>query len=104
MYVAVGRKQGHAPSVLRGTIQNDILKEYAARGAWIWPATPSLRLVADTIEFCAANVPKFNAISVAGAHFRDAGASAAQEMAFTLQDGVTYVDEVLARGRLTVDQ
>ena len=71
-----------------GTIQNDILKEYASRGTWIWPAQPSLRLIADTIEFCAAEVPRFNAISVAGAHFRDAGANAVQEMAFTLADGV----------------
>jgi methylmalonyl-CoA mutase N-terminal domain/subunit len=103
MYVVAGERQGHQPSVLRGTIQNDILKEYASRGTWIWPPRPSLRLIADSIEFCAERVPKFNAISVAGAHFRDAGASAAQEMAFTLQDGITYVEEVLARGRLTID-
>src|SRR6202034_2156878 len=87
-----------------GTIQNDILKEYASRGTWIWPPEPSLRLIADTIEFCAREVPRFNAISVAGAHFRDAGANAVQEMAFTLADGVTYCDTVLARGRMTIDQ
>ena len=104
MYVAAGERQGVPRHVLRGTIQNDILKEYASRGTWIWPPTPSLRLIADTIEFCAEEVPKFNAISVAGAHFRDAGATAAQEMALTLQDGVTYCDEVLSRGRLTIDQ
>ena len=104
MYVAVGEAQGVPRAALRGTIQNDILKEYASRGTWIWPARPSLRLIADTIEFCAAEVPKFNAISVAGAHFRDAGATAAQEMAFTLQDGVTYCDEVVGRGRMTIDQ
>ncbi|MGH3386207.1 MAG: acyl-CoA mutase large subunit family protein [Nocardioidaceae bacterium] len=102
-YVAAAEKQGVHRSRLRGTIQNDILKEYAARGTWIWPPQPSLRLIADTIEFCAADVPRFNAISVAGAHFRDAGATAAQEMAFTLADGVAYCDEVVSRGRLTID-
>ncbi|HEX4289002.1 MAG TPA: methylmalonyl-CoA mutase family protein [Trebonia sp.] len=103
-YVAAAEKRGIPRSKLTGTIQNDILKEYASRGTWIWPPTPSLRLIADTIEFCAAEVPRFNAISVAGAHFRDAGANAVQEMAFTLADGVTYVDTVLARGRMTIDQ
>src|SRR4051812_37443523 len=103
-YVAVGEKQGVERAKLTGTIQNDILKEYVSRGTWIWPPRPSLRLIADTIEFCADEVPRFNAISVAGAHFRDAGANAAQEMAFTLQDGITYVDEVLSRGRMTIDQ
>ncbi len=103
-YVAVGEKQGVDRVKLRGTIQNDILKEYVARGTWIWPPRPSLRLIADTIEFCAAEVPRFNAISVAGAHFRDAGANAVQEMAFTLMDGITYCDEVVARGRMTIDE
>ena len=103
-YVAAAEKQGVPRARLRGTIQNDILKEYAARGTWIWPPKPSLRLIADTIEFCASEVPRFNAISVAGAHFRDAGATAAQEMAFTLSDGVAYCDEVVSRGRLTIDQ
>jgi methylmalonyl-CoA mutase N-terminal domain/subunit len=103
-YVAVGEKQGVDRAQLRGTIQNDILKEYVARGTWIWPPRPSLRLIADTIEFCAAEVPRFNAISVAGAHFRDAGANAVQEMAFTLMDGVTYCDEVVGRGRMTIDE
>ncbi|MGH9001153.1 MAG: acyl-CoA mutase large subunit family protein [Acidimicrobiia bacterium] len=102
-YVAVGKKQGVPVEQLRGTIQNDILKEYVARGTWIWPPDPSIRLIVDTIEFCAEHVPRYNAISVAGAHFRDAGANAAQEMAFTLADAVTYVDAVLARGRMTVD-
>ncbi len=104
LYVAVGDKQGVPRSKLRGTIQNDILKEYVARGTWIWPPEPSLRLIADTIEFCATEVPKFNAISVAGAHFRDAGATAAQEMAFVLQDAVTYCDLVVQRGRMTIDE
>ncbi len=103
-FVAAGDRQGVPRELLRGTIQNDILKEYASRGTWIWPPTPSLRLVAETIEFCAAETPHFNAISVAGAHFRDAGATAAQEMAFTLQDGITYCDEVVSRGRLSIDQ
>jgi methylmalonyl-CoA mutase, N-terminal domain len=103
-YVAAAEKRGIPRSKLTGTIQNDILKEYASRGTWIWPPEPSLRLIADTIEFCAEQVPRFNAISVAGAHFRDAGANAVQEMAFTLADGVTYCDTVLARGRMTIDQ
>ena len=85
-------------------MQNDILKEYVARGTWIWPPTPSIRLIADSIEFCAAEVPRYNAVSVAGAHFRDAGANAAQEMAFTLQDAVTYCDEIVGRGRMTIDE
>ncbi|WP_103350678.1 methylmalonyl-CoA mutase family protein [Amycolatopsis sp. CA-128772] len=103
-YVAAAERAGVPRAKLTGTIQNDILKEYASRGTWIWPPEPSLRLIADTIEFCAAEVPKFNAISVAGAHFRDAGATAVQEMAFTLADGVTYCDTVLARGRMTIDE
>ncbi|HKT00857.1 MAG TPA: methylmalonyl-CoA mutase family protein [Rugosimonospora sp.] len=103
-YVAAAEKAGVPRAALTGTIQNDILKEYASRGTWIWPPEPSLRLIADTVEFCAAEVPRFNAISVAGAHFRDAGANAVQEMAFTLADGVTYCDTVLARGRMTIEQ
>lgn len=103
-YVAAAERTGVPRAKLTGTIQNDILKEYASRGTWIWPPEPSLRLIADTIEFCAAEVPKFNAISVAGAHFRDAGANAVQEMAFTLADGVTYCDTVIERGRMSIDQ
>ena len=103
-YVAVGAKQGVPRAQLRGTVQNDILKEYVARGTWIWPPSPSIRLIADSIEFCAAEVPRYNAVSVAGAHFRDAGANAAQEMAFTLQDAVTYCDEIVSRGRMTIDE
>ncbi|TCN40715.1 methylmalonyl-CoA mutase [Rhodococcus sp. SMB37] len=103
-YVAAAERKGVPREKLTGTIQNDILKEYASRGTWIWPPEPSLRLIADTIEFCAAEVPRFNAISVAGAHFRDAGANAVQEMAFTLADGVTYCDTVVERGRMTIDQ
>jgi methylmalonyl-CoA mutase N-terminal domain/subunit len=104
LYVAAAEKKGVPREKLTGTIQNDILKEYASRGTWIWPPEPSLRLIADTIEFCAAEVPRFNAISVAGAHFRDAGANAVQEMAFTLADGVTYCDTVIERGRMTIDK
>ena len=104
LYVAAAERKGVPREKLTGTIQNDILKEYASRGTWIWPPEPSLRLIADTIEFCAAEVPKFNAISVAGAHFRDAGANAVQEMAFTLADGVTYCDTVVERGRMTIDE
>ncbi|MFB4309673.1 methylmalonyl-CoA mutase family protein [Actinomadura sp. GTD37] len=103
-YVAAAERKGVPRAKLTGTIQNDILKEYASRGTWIWPPEPSLRLIADTIEFCADEVPKFNAISVAGAHFRDAGANAVQEMAFTLADGVAYCDTVLERGRMTIDR
>ncbi|WP_328392697.1 methylmalonyl-CoA mutase family protein [Nocardia sp. NBC_00416] len=103
-YVAAAEKKGVPREKLTGTIQNDILKEYASRGTWIWPPQPSLRLIADTIEFCAAQVPRFNAISVAGAHFRDAGATAVQEMAFTLADGVTYCDTVVERGRMSIEQ
>ena len=103
-YIAAAEKQGVRRGELRGTIQNDILKEYASRGTWIWPPHPSMRLIADTIEFCATDVPRFNAISVAGAHFRDAGANAAQEMAFTLADGVAYCDEVVSRGRMSIDE
>lgn len=103
-FIAAAERNGVKREKLRGTIQNDILKEYASRGTWIWPAKPSLRLIADTIEFCASDVPRFNAVSVAGAHFRDAGANAVQEMAFTLQDGLTYCDEVVGRGHLTIDE
>ena len=103
-YVAAAERKGVPRHALTGTIQNDILKEYASRGTWIWPPEPSLHLIADTIEFCAAEVPRFNAISVAGAHFRDAGANAVQEMAFTLADGVTYCDTVIDRGRMTIEK
>jgi methylmalonyl-CoA mutase N-terminal domain/subunit len=103
MYIAIGDRQGVRRNRLRGTVQNDILKEYVSRGTWIWPPTPSVRLIADTLEFCASETPKFNALSVAGAHFRDAGATAAQEMAFTLSDAIVYCDEVVRRGRMTID-
>ncbi len=98
MYVALAEARGVAPERVAGTIQNDILKEYVARGTWIFPVEPSLRLIADTIEFCAAGLPRFNPISIAGAHFRDAGGTAVQEAAYTLADAFAYVEAVRARG------
>ncbi|MBA2528395.1 MAG: methylmalonyl-CoA mutase [Euzebyales bacterium] len=98
MYLAVAERQGVDPAAVTGTIQNDILKEYVARGTWIFPPEPSLRLIVDTIEYCAQHVPRFNPVSIAGAHFRDAGATALQELAFTLADGITYVQRCVDRG------
>jgi methylmalonyl-CoA mutase, N-terminal domain len=103
MYVVVAERQGVAPDKIAGTVQNDILKEYVARGTWIFPPEPSLRLIVDTIEYCIRNLPRFNSISVAGAHFHDAGATAVQELAYTLADGVTYVQRCIDRG-LNVDE
>ena len=102
MYVAVAEAQGAARKGLRGTVQNDILKEYIARSTYIYPPEPSLRLVADIFEFCARGMPKWNAISVSGYHIREAGATAVQEVAFTLANGIAYVEAALARG-LPVD-
>ncbi len=102
MYVAIGEKQGVAREALRGTVQNDVLKEYVARGTYIFPPNPSLRLAADVMEFCAHEVPKFNAISISGYHIRDAGSTAAQEIGFTLANAIAYVDAAKARG-LPVD-
>jgi methylmalonyl-CoA mutase N-terminal domain/subunit len=98
MYAALAAERGVAPERVAGTIQNDILKEYVARGTWIFPVEPSLRLIADTIEFCTARLPRFNPISIAGAHFRDAGGTAVQEAAYTLADAFAYVEAVRARG------
>ncbi len=98
MYVAVARKQGVDPSALRGTIQNDVLKEYIARGTYIFPPRPSLRLVTDIFAWCAENVPRWNTISISGYHIREAGATAAQEIAFTLANGIAYVEAALAAG------
>jgi methylmalonyl-CoA mutase N-terminal domain/subunit len=98
MYVAVAEKQGVAANRITGTIQNDILKEYVARGTWIFPPDPSLRLIVDTIEYCSTDAPRFNPISIAGAHFRDAGATAVQELGLTLANGVEYVERCRARG------
>jgi methylmalonyl-CoA mutase, N-terminal domain len=103
LYVAVGKRQGVAADKLQGTIQNDILKEYIARGTYIYPPTPSLRLVTDTFAFCAAEVPNWNTISISGYHIREAGSTAAQEVAFTLADAVAYVEAAVASG-LKVDE
>jgi methylmalonyl-CoA mutase N-terminal domain/subunit len=98
MYIVVGEKQGIKPEQLIGTVQNDILKEYVARGTYIYPPKPSLRLVADVIEYCSKNLPRFNTISISGYHMREAGCNAIQEIAFTIADGIAYVEEVLSRG------
>ncbi len=98
MYCACADKKGVARAKLTGTIQNDILKEYVARGTWIFPVRPSMRLIADTILFSNDATPRFNAISIAGAHMRDAGCTAVEEIAYTLADGLAYVDELIARG------
>lgn len=98
MYLAVADKQGVPREKLTGTIQNDILKEYVARGTWIFPVRPSMRLIADSILYSNDVSPRFNAISIAGAHVRDAGATAVEEMAYTLANGLAYVDELKRRG------
>ena len=101
-YIAAAEKQGIDGSKLRGTIQNDILKEYMAQHAWVYPIEPALRLIVDCFEWSARQVPKWNTISISGYHIREAGATAAQELAFTLADGFTYVERGIARG-LDVD-
>jgi methylmalonyl-CoA mutase N-terminal domain/subunit len=102
MYIAVGDKQGVDREELRGTIQNDILKEYIARNTYIYPPEPSMRIITDIFEFCAEEVPNFNTISISGYHIREAGATAAQELAFTLGDGIEYVEAAIDAG-LDVD-
>jgi methylmalonyl-CoA mutase N-terminal domain/subunit len=103
MYVALGDKQGVAREELRGTIQNDVLKEYIARKTYIYPPEPSLGLITDVFDFCGAETPKFNTISISGYHIRETGATAAQELAFTLGDGIEYVEAALDAG-LAVDE
>lgn len=98
MYQAVGEKQGVPPEKLTGTVQNDILKEYAARGTYIFPPRPSLRLVCDIFEYTARHMPDFNSISISGYHMREAGCTAVQEIAFTLANGIEYVQNAIARG------
>ncbi len=98
MYVVVGEKQGVASEKLTGTLQNDILKEYIAQKEWIYPPEPSMRLITDIMEFCAEHVPKWNTISISGYHIREAGATAAQELAFTLADGFAYVEAGIKAG------
>ncbi len=102
MYVAVGEKQGHSPDKLRGTIQNDILKEYIAQKSWIFPPEPSMRIIIDTIEYCTKHVPQWYTVSISGYHIREAGSTAVQELAFTLADGFAYVEAAMERG-LDVD-
>ncbi len=102
MYIAVGEKQGVASKDLDGTIQNDILKEYAARGTYIYPPQPSMRLITDIFAYCKDNVPKWNTISISGYHIREAGSTAVQEVAFTLADGIAYVEAAVKAG-LNVD-
>jgi methylmalonyl-CoA mutase, N-terminal domain len=101
-YIAVASKQGLSPKQLNGTVQNDILKEYIARGTYIYPPRPSLRLITDLFAYCAAEVPHWNTISISGYHMREAGSTAVQEVAFTLADGIQYVDAALGVG-LDVD-
>lgn len=102
MYIAVAEKQSISPDKLRGTIQNDILKEYMARGTYIFPPAHSMRLITDIFSFCNLNVPMWNTISISGYHIREAGCTASQEVAFTLADGIAYVDAAIKAG-LTVD-
>ncbi len=102
MYIAVGEKQGVPQSQLMGTTQNDILKEFIARGAYIFPPEPSLRLTLDIIEYCFQHVPRWNTLNIAGYHIREAGATAVQELAFTLADAITYIEKAQERG-LAVD-
>ncbi|ERI05921.1 acyl-CoA mutase large subunit family protein [Aneurinibacillus aneurinilyticus] len=102
MYIAVGEKQGVPSEKLSGTIQNDILKEYIARGTYIFPPKPSMRLITDIFAYCSENVPKWNTISISGYHIREAGSTAVQEVAFTLADAIAYVEAALEAG-LDVD-
>jgi methylmalonyl-CoA mutase N-terminal domain/subunit len=102
MYIAVAEKQGVGSDKLRGTIQNDILKDYIARGTYIFPTEPSMRLITDIFEFCSKDVPLWNTISISGYHIREAGSTAAQEVGFTIADGIAYVEAAVKAG-LDVD-
>jgi len=102
MYIAVGKRQGVEPRQLRGTVQNDILKEYIARGTYIFPPAPSMRLITDLFRYCKAEVPRWNTISISGYHIREAGSTAVQEVGFTLADGIAYVQAAMDAG-LDVD-
>ena len=103
MYIAVGEQQGVAQTQLTGTTQNDILKEFIARGTYIFPPEPSLKLALDIVEYCLGNVPRWNTMNIAGYHIREAGADAVQELAFTLADAITYIERARERG-LAVDE
>ena len=98
MYIALAKKQGADLSQISGTIQNDILKEYAARGTYIYPPKPSMRIITDIFEYCSKEVPKWNTISISGYHIREAGSTAVQELAFTLSNGKAYLNAALAKG------
>ncbi len=98
MYIAVAEKQGVPADQLKGTIQNDILKEYAARGTYIFPPRPSMRLITNIFEYCSKNVPKWNTISISGYHIREAGSTASQEIAFTIADGIAYCEAAIKAG------
>ena len=98
LYIATAEKQGVSAEKLRGTIQNDILKEYVARGTYIYPPSPSMRLVTDVFEFCASHVPKWNTISISGYHIREAGSTVEQELAFTFANGIVYVQAAIDKG------
>ncbi|MBZ0295822.1 MAG: methylmalonyl-CoA mutase family protein [Anaerolineae bacterium] len=102
MYIAVGKRQGVEPNKLRGTVQNDILKEYIARGTYIYPPKPSMRLITDLFAYCKTDVPRWNTISISGYHIREAGSTAVQEVAFTLANGIAYVEAAIKAG-LDVD-
>ncbi len=102
MYIAVAEKKGISADKLNGTIQNDILKEYAARGTYIFPPKPSMRLITNIFEYCSKNVPQWNTISISGYHIREAGSTAAQEIAFTIADGIAYCEAAIKAG-LNVD-
>lgn len=97
-YIVTAEKQGISPDKLKGTIQNDILKEYIARGTYIYPPEPSMRIVTDIFSFCSDHVPNWNTISISGYHIREAGSTAAQELAFTLADGIAYVQAAIEKG------
>lgn len=97
-YIVTAEKQGVSAQKLKGTIQNDILKEYIARGTYIYPPEPSMRIVTDIFEFCSDHVPNWNTISISGYHIREAGSTAAQELAFTLSDGIAYVKAAIDKG------
>ena len=103
MYVSIGKKQGLEPKVLRGTLQNDVLKEYTVRGTYIFPPKPSIRLVTDIFAYCSNNAPRFNTINVAGYHMREAGCSAVQEIAFAFSNAIAYIEAGLEAG-LDIDK
>ncbi|NLF74667.1 MAG: methylmalonyl-CoA mutase family protein [Chloroflexi bacterium] len=103
MYIAVGKQQGVEPAKLRGTVQNDILKEYIARGTYIFPPKPSMRLITNLFDYCAREVPHWNTISISGYHIREAGSTAVQEVAFTLANGIAYVQAAIDAGQAVDD-